>query len=86
MDNKFRREIVAFCDFCITGCAPVQAPAFGKQPRAGSTVDRSIDPTTSKKRIIRCIYNCINLKPGNVAFYNFDKFHPFYDEKIKNVF
>ena len=48
-------EPVGFGDFCVTGLAASELPAFLKQLRSGGSMNRAIDPAPAEQRRIRRI-------------------------------
>ncbi len=60
-------ELVATRDLRVAGSASAQATALGQQLGSGSPVYCAVDATTTEKRTVCCIYDCVNIRERYVA-------------------
>ena len=67
MDHIFTRKLVGFRDFCGTGSAAAERPAFFQEPWPRGPVDAAVYASASQKRGVRGIDDGVHMHFGDIV-------------------
>ena len=67
VDDVPGRQTVALGDFGVPGRAAAEAAAFSQKIRSGGPVNRAVDPSAAKQRVVRCIDDGVDIQRRDVG-------------------